>query len=117
VAVLYGSGSGLTAKGDDLWTQGSRGIRGAAEAGDHFGAALAVGDFNHDGYADLAIGVPGENVGKAANAGAVAVLYGSGSGLTAKGDDLWTQGSGGIRGAAEAGDGFGSALAAGDFNH
>ena len=34
-----------------------------AEAGDRFGWAVAAGDFNGDGYDELAIGSPGENVG------------------------------------------------------
>jgi FG-GAP repeat len=38
-------------------------------------------DFNNDGAADLAVGVPGEDVGSISDAGAVNVLYGSASGL------------------------------------
>ena len=41
VNVLYGSGSGLTAVGDQLWHQDSPGILGGAEAGDYFGHSLA----------------------------------------------------------------------------
>ena len=40
--------------------QGYDGYIGVSEAGDHFGAALAVGDFNHNGLDDVAIGIPGE---------------------------------------------------------
>ena len=112
VHVLYGSGTGLTATGSQLWSQDSPGIAGAPEAGDIFGFALAAGDFNGDGAADLAIGAPGEN----SFAGVVHVLYGSGTGLTASGSQLWSQDSPGIASAAEAGDGFGLALAAGNFN-
>ena len=39
-------------------------------------------DFNGDGKDDLAIGVPGEDVGSTINGGAVQVLYGSSSGLS-----------------------------------
>jgi hypothetical protein len=50
-----------------------------AEPSDRFGAALAAGDFNGDGFPDLAIGVPGEGVtqngGSYAAAGAVAAIY------------------------------------------
>ena len=77
-------------------------------------------DFNGDGYADLAIGVPAEDVGTLLNAGAVNVIYGSSSGLSAtkaKTNPLWTQNSGGIADLAEAGDQFGSSLATGDFNN
>src|SRR5438445_11012044 len=42
-------------------------------------------DFNGDGYGDLAVGVPFETVAGAADAGAVDVLYGSGSGPTTAG--------------------------------
>ena len=45
-----------------------------------------------------------------ANAGALHVLYGSGSGLQAAGSQLWTQNSAGVPDAVEAGDRFGSAL-------
>ena len=118
VQVLYGSTGGLTAAGSQLWSQDSPGVGGGAEAGDGFGGALAAGDFNADGRADLAVGVPSENAtaGMVYGTGVVHVLYGSASGLTAAGSQLWSQDSPGVAGVAEAGDGFGVALAAGDFN-
>jgi hypothetical protein len=42
----------------------------------------------------------------------VNVIYGSDSGLTASGDQLLYQGSGGLQGTPETGDRFGYALAA-----
>jgi hypothetical protein len=45
--------------------------------------SLSSSDFNQDGFADLAIGVSGEDIGGIGNAGAVNVLYGSASGLIA----------------------------------
>jgi hypothetical protein len=45
-------------------------------------AAAASGDFNGDGFADLAVGAPYEDVGTVADAGAVNVLYGSAAGLS-----------------------------------
>lgn len=116
VCILYGSGAGLTTTGDQLWNQNSSGIVDACESGDHFGSALAVGDFDGDGFADLAIGASGESVGAAVGAGAINVLYGSASGLNATGDQLWHQDSTGILDVAEASDNFGDSLAAGDFD-
>jgi hypothetical protein len=118
VHVLYGSASGLTATGNQLWSQDTPGVGGVAEAGDGFGGALVGGDFNADGRADLAVGVPSENAaaGMIYGTGVVHVLYGSAAGLTAAGSQLWSQDSPGVGGTAEPGDGFGGALAAGDFN-
>ena len=114
VQVLYGSASGVTAR-DQLWHQGRRGVKGALEKGDRFGTTVASGDFDADGYADLAIGIPLEDVGRTKDAGVVQVLYGSASGLTAR-DQVWHQGKFGVPGANEAGDGFGGQLAVGDFD-
>ncbi len=116
VHVLYGSGSGLTATGDQFWYQDTAGIEGVAEDGDFFGYALAVGDFDNDGRDDLAASSPYESVGTLNAAGAVNVIYGSPSGLTATGNQIWTQDESGINGVAETGDLFGFALAAGDFD-
>ncbi|MFE0384592.1 FG-GAP repeat protein, partial [Streptomyces bungoensis] len=38
-------------------------VPGVAETDDAFGAAVATGDYDHDGRADLAVGSPGENAG------------------------------------------------------
>ena len=46
------------------------------------------GDFNGDGEADLAVGVPGEDVGTVTDAGAVNVVYGSGAGLLSDGNQF-----------------------------
>jgi hypothetical protein len=117
VNVFYGSaGFGLTSDGDDLWHQDASGVLDAAEGGDAFGESLAVGDFNGDGYDDLAIGVPGENVGGVVDAGAVSVLPGGVGGLTSAGDQFWHQDKAGVLDSAESDDRFGSSLAAGDFN-
>ena len=48
-----------------------------------------------------------EDIGAVVDAGAVSVLYGSGSGLTAAGDQFWHQGMAEVTGKAEAGDIFG----------
>lgn len=116
VSVVYGSRKGLTAIGNQTWHQNVAGVEGTATVNDMFGNALAAGDFNGDGFDDLAIAVSRKKVGSQSQAGAVNVLYGSASGLRATGDQLWTQDSSGINDSAEGGDRFGSALVAGDFN-
>src|SRR5215207_1067799 len=73
-------------------------------------------DFDGDGFADLAVGVPLEDTAGNTNDGGVNVIYGSAGGLTATGNQFWNQDSTGIFGAAESGDQFGYSLAAGDFN-
>jgi len=116
VNVLYGSAGGLTGAGDDRWREGWGGLPDAREPGDGFGSALAAGDFDGDGFADLAVGVPREDVDGALDAGAVDVIRGSADGLTGAGSQRFAEGAGGVPGYAETGDGFGSTLASGDLN-
>jgi hypothetical protein len=94
-------------------TQDTPGVPGAGEAGDRFGASVAIGDTDKDGKADLVIGAPGEN-GKA---GAVTAVRGTASGgLDTAHARVWTQNTTGVPGGAEAGDAFGSALRLVDTN-
>src|SRR6266508_933700 len=110
VNVLYGSAVGLTCTGSQQLSQA------LPEPGDQLGWAAAAGDFNGDGFADLAVGAPGEDVGSTVDAGAVEVYFGSPAGLPAVGDQLLRQGAAGVIGAAEAGDQFGLTLASGLFD-
>ncbi len=108
VAIFKGSAAGVanTATGIEQALLGA-----TNEANDQFGHALAAGNFNGDGYTDLAVGIPGETPGSAKEAsGEVAVLKGSGSGL-GKG---WWYSQSEAGGANETGDRFGAALAAGN---
>ena len=82
-------------------------------------------DFDGDGYADLAIGVPGEDIGSDRDAGWSTSCTAASDGLTAGGDQAWTQDTAGVqRHAAKvpptpaiaAGDAFGCALASADFD-
>ncbi|MDQ1037693.1 hypothetical protein QFZ75_004109 [Streptomyces sp. V3I8] len=63
--LVFGTKDGLVdASGQGhavAYNQGTPRVPGAAEAGDAFGAAVATGDYDHDGTRDLAVGSPGEN--------------------------------------------------------
>ena len=115
VNVLYGTSSGLSRGGNQLWSQDSPGVADHTEDFDVFGSALAWGDFDADGYDDLAIGSPGEDTSQE-RAGAVHVLRGSPTGVTSAGSGFWHQNVEGILGSADPDDAFGQALAAGDFD-
>jgi hypothetical protein len=112
IAVLYGSSGGIGTAGNQYIDQNSPNVPDNVESGDYFGAALAAGKFDDGAFADLAIGIPGEN-----DCGAVLVLNGSASGLTTTGCVMWTQDSAGILDQCEVGDNFGSALVAGAWNN
>jgi hypothetical protein len=106
--IFPGSAGGFSATGSKSYSQNTTGIPGTSETGDYFGFSQASGDFNKDGYADLAVSSPNEAIGSAKNTGSVTVFYGSPSGLT-------TTGSFGIDGPA-ANAYFGQTMAVGDFN-
>ncbi|MER5768748.1 FG-GAP and VCBS repeat-containing protein [Streptomyces sp. NPDC001985] len=112
VTVTYGTakGPGTTTR---TFTQNSPGIPGpAGDTGgyrDQFGNALATGDFNRDGYADLAVGDRTEAVGNAYERGAVTLIWGSRSGLGSAAARIPTLGG-------YTPERFGNALATGDFD-
>ena len=64
VAIWYGTPTGLDSNPIAI-SQNSPGVPGDAEASDHFGWALATGDFNGDGFSDLGVGAPFKDPGGA----------------------------------------------------
>jgi hypothetical protein len=101
------SGTGQFAVGKAI-TQNTAGIPGSLEAGDRFGAAVAVGvALLCQESDDVAVGAPGEDIGTRKNVGVISLIALSGEGgCPAK---ALRQGSG-LAGAAEAGDEVGSVL-------
>jgi len=87
----------LRTAGSIQYRQGAHKIPGTPERGDRFGSALSGGG--------VAIGAPGEDVGRIVNAGSVTWN------LTTS----FTQNSRGIPGTAERGDQFGAAVAAAEL--
>jgi hypothetical protein len=93
-----------------LWHQDHAGLGYGVESGDQFGRVFGTGDFDGDGYQDLAIGTPQERIAGAGSAGAVVVLHGGAQGLTAARNQFWAEHSVGLRGIVVANDNFGGAL-------
>ena len=91
VQVFYGSEAGLLTDQGQVFTQETSHVPGSSETNDHFGAALAAGDLDGDGFDDLAIGVPYEDIGEVVDAGMVVLLFGSASGLSGTGALEWDQ--------------------------
>jgi hypothetical protein len=112
VNVLYGSESNGISRRDDFWSQGSRGIKGIHQAFDNFGLAVAAGDFDGDRRWDLVAASPRDSVQGFPEAGALNVVYGHRGGLREDPDELWTQGTRGIKGAV-GNDAFGAAVGSG----
>ena len=139
VRIMYGIKEGVSSARSQTWNldggyneNGNKigDLIGASASQDLFGSALAHGDFNNDGYSDLAVGVALKNIGAVVNGGAVHIIYGTANGLGADNNEMWSQnggvrdtngdGFGGvlgdIRGGPEDNDRFGAALAVGKFN-
>jgi hypothetical protein len=112
VVVLYGSASSVSATRRAVITQATAGIPGTSEDGDGFGSAVASADLDRDGYADLVVGTPHEEVDGKKSRGSVTVVWGGSHGL---------QGGASISAPSGFGEGltycgFGMSLATGDMN-
>ena len=118
VMIVYGGIAGLDPGGSEVFYRGANGLTGAYQADEKFGYALASGDFDDDDVSDLAIGIPGATCAGHPAAGSVLVLRGRNEpgGLSASGAAYWNQATLGIADSCEAGDRYGSSVAAGRFH-
>lgn len=120
VTMVPGTSTGFTTTGMTVIHQDSAYVADANEAGDLFGASVAVGDYNADGYADALVGAPGEDLTRdSANRGDAGdgyVLKGTASGLTGSGSIRVSQDTSGVPGSTETSDKFGSAVTLTDLS-
>ncbi|GMU65216.1 MAG: hypothetical protein AMXMBFR36_14900 [Acidobacteriota bacterium] len=121
VVVRYGAPDVGLAGGlaDTVLYQGLAGSPDPPEGGDRFGEALAAGDFNGDGFDDLAVGIPHELFDGNVRDGSVVVYYGAAGGIQIAGAELldetlpWTEVAFPHQGGS---DEFGLTLAVGNFD-
>ncbi|WP_399926339.1 FG-GAP and VCBS repeat-containing protein [Streptomyces kanamyceticus] len=116
ILVRYGTPDGPSATRTAKLTQDTAGVPGVGEDGDEFGSSISAGDVNGDGYADIAVGIPGEDIESVADAGSTVLLKGSRSGLTGTGAQAFQQSTAGVPGASEKNDKFGGQVLLSDTN-
>ena len=109
VLVAGGGATGVLPFHGFYMFEGHQGLPDTAERGERFGYAVAAGDFNGDGFDDLAIGVPYEN-----DEGAALIVFGSKFNLNLTDHRYW--GEDDLGGAGMLDDRFAWTLTTGDFD-
>ncbi|WP_406171844.1 FG-GAP and VCBS repeat-containing protein [Streptomyces sp. NBC_00996] len=115
VNITYGSASG-PANTSGI-TQNTGNVPGSSEKGDGFGWDLDMGDVNGDGYQDLVVSTPNEDINGVTNAGMVTVMYGTSAGVkVSSGAQAFHQNTAGVPGTNEKNDLFGADVKLDDVN-
>ena len=81
ITVLYGGSGIIGGQSADVLVQGSDSVDDDPSAGDRFGTNVAAADLDNDGFTDLLVGTPFEDVGGVADSGMAQVIWGSSDGL------------------------------------
>ncbi|MGA7304767.1 MAG: T9SS type A sorting domain-containing protein [Rhodothermales bacterium] len=116
--VMFGGPNGIRALGYDLLVQDEAAIIGGSDPEDGMGGSLLVADFGTDGFEDLIVGIPWENIGDDATTaeGALLFFHGSENGVSREGHAMWWSDAAVLGSGTDAGDLFSFSLAAGDFD-
>ena len=110
VNVLYGDADGLVGEGGrGVVYQGLDTIGGIPEAGDRFGFSVAVADLDCDGYTDLVVGTPNEDLNGQTDSGYAQIIWG-GVGPLGTGDASRNLSQTNFGAGIHAGDQFGYAV-------
>jgi hypothetical protein len=108
VNITYGSESGPSTRTSGI-SQNTGSVPGTSEKGDGFGWELDMGDVNGDGYQDIVVASPDEDIDGVSNAGMVTVLYGTAEGVrVSSGVQAFDQNTAGVPGGNEKSDLFGA---------
>jgi hypothetical protein len=112
VTVVFGTKDGLSSSRKQTFDQSIDGFPGEPPSdGEMLGSCVSVADVTGDGRAEVALGIRWKDSGDKTDAGAVALLHGSESGVTGTGSQLLDQDSEGVPGVAEESDEFGAGCA------
>lgn len=119
IHVAYGGPQGFsTTVPAKTYLQSTTGVPGTNDDGDEWGSAVAMGDTDGDGYADVVIGAQREAAGDGTRlAGAITILRGGPTGITTNGAKVITQSTSGVPGTSQFYDLFGAAVSAVDSDN